>query len=92
MITQVNGKALRGAQDLLARIAMLKPGQPMRLRLWRRAPGEAEGQEHNVRIEVDGAPAGSRRHALVLTRLQVAGPGRRRMSAPSPRSFSSMCS
>jgi hypothetical protein len=41
---------------LLARIAMLKPGQPIRLRLWRRAPGEAEGQEHNVRIEVMQRP------------------------------------
>jgi serine protease DegS len=56
VITQVNGKPLRGAQDLLARIAMLKPGQPVRLRLWRRAPGQAEGQEHNVRIEVIERP------------------------------------
>jgi serine protease DegQ len=56
VITQVNGKALRGAQDLLARIAMLKPGQPIRLRLWRRVPGEADGQEHNVRIEVMERP------------------------------------
>jgi S1-C subfamily serine protease len=56
VITQVNGKALRGAQDLLARVAMLKPGQPIRLRLWRRAPGEAEGQEHNVRIVVMERP------------------------------------
>jgi serine protease DegS len=56
VITQVNGKPLRGAQDLLARIAMLKPGQPVRLRLWRRAAGEAEGQEHNVRIEVMERP------------------------------------
>jgi S1-C subfamily serine protease len=56
VITQVNGKALRGAQDLLARIAMLKPGQPIRLRLWRRAPDEAEGREHNVRIEVMERP------------------------------------
>ena len=56
VITQVNGKALRGAQDLLARVAMLKPGQPIRLRLWRRSPGEAEGQEHNVRIVVMERP------------------------------------
>jgi serine protease DegS len=56
VITQVNGKPLRGAQDLLARIAMLKPGQPVRLRLWRRAPRQAEGQEHNVRIEVIERP------------------------------------
>ncbi len=56
VITQVNGKPLRGAQDLLARVAMLKPGQPVRLRLWRRAPSEAEGSEHNVRIEVAERP------------------------------------
>ena len=56
VITQVNGKPLRGAQDLLARVAMLKPGQPVRLRLWRRSPNEAEGREHNVRIEVIERP------------------------------------
>jgi serine protease DegS len=56
VITQVNGKPLRGAQDLLARVAMLKPGQPVRLRLWRRSPNEAEGREHNVRIEVVERP------------------------------------
>lgn len=56
VITQVNGKPLRGAQDLLARIAMLKPGQPVRLRLWRRSPGEADGSEHNVRLEVFERP------------------------------------
>ncbi len=56
VITQVNGKPLRGAQDLLARVAMLKPGQPVRLRLWRRSPSEAEGSEHNVRIEVAERP------------------------------------
>ncbi len=56
VVTQVNGKALRGAQDLLARIAVLKPGQPVRLRLWRRPPGEADGQEHNVRMEVVERP------------------------------------
>jgi S1-C subfamily serine protease len=56
VITQMNGKALRGAQDLLARIATLKPGQPARLRLWRRSPADLEGQEHNVRIEVIERP------------------------------------
>ena len=39
-----------------ARIAMLTPGQTARLRLWRRAPGEDDGQEHNVRIEVIQRP------------------------------------
>ncbi len=56
VITQVNGKALRGAQDLLANIALLKPGQPVRLRLWRRSPAEPEGLEHNVRLEVVERP------------------------------------
>lgn len=56
VITQVNGLPLRGAQDLLSRIAMLKPGQGVRLRLWRRAPTESDGLEHNVRIEVIERP------------------------------------
>ncbi|HEU5467999.1 MAG TPA: trypsin-like peptidase domain-containing protein [Steroidobacteraceae bacterium] len=56
VITQMNGKALRGAQDLLARVAALKPGQPARLRLWRRSPADADGLEHNVRIEVVERP------------------------------------
>jgi serine protease DegS len=56
VVTQMNGKALRGAQDLLARIATLKPGQPARLRLWRRSPQDVEGQEHNVRIQVVERP------------------------------------
>jgi serine protease DegS len=65
VITQVNGKALRGAQDLLANIALLKPGQPVRLRLWRRSPAEPEGLEHNVRLEVveRPPPAGATRSA-----------------------------
>jgi S1-C subfamily serine protease len=56
VITQLNGKPLRGMQDLLARIAMMKPGQPARLRLWRRSPADTDGQEHNVRIEVVERP------------------------------------
>ncbi len=56
VITQVNGKPLRGAQDLLARVAMLKPGQGVRLRLWRRSPAESDGREHNVRLEVIERP------------------------------------
>ena len=56
VITQVNGKPLRGAQDLLARVAMLKPGQPVRLRFLRFAPGDSDGLEHNVRIEVVERP------------------------------------
>ncbi len=56
VITLMNGKPLRGAQDLRARIAMLQPGQTARLRLWRRSPVEEDGQEHNVRIEVIERP------------------------------------
>jgi S1-C subfamily serine protease len=56
VITQVNGQPARGAQDLLARIAMLKPGQSVRLRLWRRSPAEVDGKEHSVRIEVVERP------------------------------------
>jgi len=56
VITQVNGAPLRGAQDLLSRVAMLKPGQAVRLRLWRGAPPEGDIREHNVRIEVIERP------------------------------------
>jgi len=56
VITLMNGKPLRGAQDLRARIALLQPGQAARLRLWRRSAAEADGQEHNVRIEVVERP------------------------------------
>ncbi len=56
VITQVNGSPLRGAQDLLSRVAMLKPGQGVRLRLWRRGPAEGEALEHNVRIKVVERP------------------------------------
>lgn len=56
VITQVNGTPLRGAQDLLARVAMLKPGQSVRLRLLRRQPQESDFSEHNVRIEVVERP------------------------------------
>ncbi len=56
VITSMNGKPLRGAQDLRARIAMLQPGQSARLRLWRRSPTESDGREHSVRIEVVERP------------------------------------
>jgi serine protease DegS len=56
VITLMNGKPLRGAQDLRARIALLQPGQAARLRLWRRSAADADGQEHNVRIEVVERP------------------------------------
>lgn len=56
VIVQVNGTALRGAQDLLSRVAMLKPGESVRLRLWRGPPQEGDIREHNVRIEVVERP------------------------------------
>ena len=55
-ITDVNGTAVRGAQDLLARVAMLKPGQGIRLGLLRGPPVEDSVQEHKVRIEVIERP------------------------------------
>lgn len=57
VITEVNGTRLRGAQDLMARVAMLKPGQGVRLSLWRGPPFEGPLREHNVRIEVVERPA-----------------------------------
>jgi S1-C subfamily serine protease len=56
VIIQVNGTPLRGAQDLLSQVAMLKPGQGVRLRLWRGPPQEGDIREHNVRIEVIERP------------------------------------
>jgi serine protease DegS len=56
VITQVNGDPLRGAQDLLSKIAMLPPGQGARLRIWRGPPLEPEVREHNVRIQVGERP------------------------------------
>jgi serine protease DegS len=56
VIMLMNGKPLRGSQDLRARIALLQPGQTARLRLWRRSPAEEDGQEHTVRIEAVERP------------------------------------
>jgi S1-C subfamily serine protease len=55
-ITEVNGTAVRGAQDLLARVAMLKPGQGVRLGLLRGPPIKDSVQEHKVRIQVIERP------------------------------------
>ncbi len=57
VITQVNGQSLRGAQDLLARIALLQPGQNARLGLWRGPPFEGPVREHSVRVQVVERPA-----------------------------------
>ncbi len=55
-ITEVNGTALRGAQDLLSKVAMLKPGQGVKLELLRGPPLEGVVQQHNVRILVIERP------------------------------------
>jgi len=57
VIIEVNGAHLRGAQDLMARVAMLKPGQGVKLSIWRGPPFEGPLREHNVRIEVVERPA-----------------------------------
>jgi S1-C subfamily serine protease len=57
IVTEVNGSRLRGAQDLMARVAMLKPGQRVKLSLWRGPPFEGVLREHDVRIEVIERPA-----------------------------------
>ncbi len=57
VIIAVNGTQLHGAQDLMARVAMLKPGQGVRLSLWRGPPFEGPLREHKVRIEVVERPA-----------------------------------
>jgi len=57
VITEVNGASLHGAQDLMARVATLKPGQAVRLGLWRGPLSEGPVREHSVRIEVVERPA-----------------------------------
>ena len=57
VIIEVNGTRLRGAQDLMAKVAMLKPGQGVKLSLWRGPPLECPLREHNDRIEVVERPA-----------------------------------
>jgi S1-C subfamily serine protease len=57
VITTLDGRQLRGAQDLMARIAMLQPGQGVRLGLWRGPPFEGPVREHSLRIMVIERPA-----------------------------------
>ena len=57
VIIEVNGARLHGAQDLMAKVAMLKPGQGVKLSLWRGPPFEGPLREHKVRIEVVERPA-----------------------------------
>jgi S1-C subfamily serine protease len=57
VITAVNGDAIIGAEDLLARIAALAPGDAVRLTLRRGPPFQAQTTEHSLRITVIERPA-----------------------------------
>jgi serine protease DegS len=57
VITQVNGQAINGAEDLLARIAGLAPGDSVRLTVRRGPPFEGQPREHTVQIKVIERPA-----------------------------------
>jgi serine protease DegS len=57
VITEINGEPLTGAEDLLARIAVLAPGQTVRITLRRGPPFEGPPREHSVRIGVIERPA-----------------------------------
>ena len=59
VITQVDGKAVSGAEDLLARIAGLAPGDTVTLTIRRGPPFEGQPREHSVRITVMERPAGA---------------------------------
>ena len=56
VITEINGQALAGAEDLLARIAALKPGQAARVTLRRGPPFEGPPRELTVRVGVIERP------------------------------------
>jgi len=57
VITAVNGGAIIGAEDLLARIAALDPGDAVRLTVRRGPPFEAQATEHTLRVTVIERPA-----------------------------------
>lgn len=56
VITSLDGRSLRGAQDLMARIAMLQPGQGVRVGLWRGPPFDGPAREHSLRVPVIERP------------------------------------
>ena len=56
VITEVDGEAVQGAEDLLTRIAARAPGQVARLTVRRGPPFEGQPREHSVRIEVIERP------------------------------------
>jgi Do/DeqQ family serine protease len=57
VITEVNGQAVSGAEDLLSRIASLAPGQSVGLTIRRGPPFEGPPREHAVQINVVERPA-----------------------------------
>ena len=57
VITEVDGRAVNGAEDLLARIAALAPGEPVTLTVRRGPPFEGQPREHTIRIPVMERPA-----------------------------------
>ena len=59
VITRVDGKPVNGAEDLLARIASLAPGETVTLTIRRGPPFEGQPREHSLRITVTERPAGA---------------------------------
>ena len=57
VVIKVNGQAISGAEDLLARIAALAPGESVGLEIRRGPPFEGPPREHSVRIKVIERPA-----------------------------------
>jgi Do/DeqQ family serine protease len=56
VITQVNGQAVNGAEDLLSRIASQTPGQSVQLTIRRGPPFEGPPREHSAQIQVIERP------------------------------------
>ena len=57
VITQVDGRPINGAEDLLAHIAALAPGEPVTLTVRRGTPFEGQPREHTIRVPVMERPA-----------------------------------
>jgi serine protease DegS len=57
VITEINGQALTGAEDLLSRVAALTPGQAARVTVRRGPPFEGPPRELSVRVNVMERPA-----------------------------------
>ena len=56
VVTEVNGEKVRDAQDLLARIAWLKPGQMARITWLRGLPSYDSPQAMTVKVPVIERP------------------------------------